>query len=53
MTVIYTIESHWADLSDAGPSKMDGTIRVGAPIGAQGPSRQKSRSRRLGHRGHR
>ena len=36
MTVIYTIESHWADLSDAGPAKMNGTIKVGAPIGAQG-----------------
>lgn len=37
MKVIYTIESHWADLSDAGPAKMDGTVKVGAPIGAQGP----------------
>lgn len=37
MTVIYTIESHWADLSDAAPPKMDGTVKVGAPIGAQGP----------------
>jgi nicotinamidase-related amidase len=37
MTVIYTVESHWADLSDAAPPKMDGTIRVGAPIGATGP----------------
>jgi biuret amidohydrolase len=37
LTVIYTIESHWGDLSDVPPNKMDGTVKVGAPIGAKGP----------------
>lgn len=37
LMVLYTIESHWPDLSDAPPNKRDGTERVGAPIGAQGP----------------
>jgi nicotinamidase-related amidase len=37
LTVIFTIESHWGDLSDVPPNKMEGTIKVGAPIGARGP----------------
>lgn len=37
LTVIYTVESHWADLSNVPPNKMEGTIRAGAPIGANGP----------------
>ncbi len=34
---IFTVESHWPDLSDVPPNKMEGTTMVGAPIGATGP----------------
>ena len=37
LMTIFTVESHWPDLSDAPPNKMEGTTMVGAPIGAMGP----------------
>lgn len=36
MSVIFTVESHWPDLADVPPNKLEATVKVGAPIGAQG-----------------
>ncbi|MGI8559458.1 MAG: cysteine hydrolase family protein [Solirubrobacteraceae bacterium] len=35
--VIYTVEAHWPDLADVPSNKMQGTVKVGAPIGSNGP----------------
>jgi nicotinamidase-related amidase len=37
ITVIYTVEAHWPDLTDVPANKMEGTENVGAPIGSKGP----------------
>jgi nicotinamidase-related amidase len=37
VTVVYTVESHWPDLSDLPANKLEGTVNVGAPIGSEGP----------------
>jgi nicotinamidase-related amidase len=37
VAVIYTIESHRPDLADVPSNKMEGSVRVGAPIGSSGP----------------